>query len=624
MAGNFNVGEWLVDPSTNTISANNQIKHLEPKVMGVLLYLANHAGKVVTKEHLLKIVWADTFVTEHVLKVAISELRKALGDDAKNPRFIQTIPKSGYRLFAPVKFPEQTRESTDDFRPSLTKHNRARRRSTWPLIGIAAVVLIAPVLILLPKVTFKRFFVSDIKSRKINSVAVLPLRNISGNPEDEFFADGMTDQLITDLARIGSLRVISRMSTMKYKGRAKSLPEIARELNVDAVIEGSVFRSEDRIRITIQLIDAATDQHLWAESYEHDSRNIIALQGSLALSIAKQVKAQVAGDRQLMIATARPVDSQAYEVYLKGRFFWNQRSFEGLRKSIEYFEQAIAKEPAFALAYAGLASAHTAIGFNSRVAPHDSYLKAKEAALKAIELDPSLAEAYAVLGAIKHKYELDWAGAETSFQKAIQLNPGYATAYQWYAIFLMSMARFDEALSHLGKAKELDPLSLIIRVDLGWIMYTAGRYDEAITQLRQTFEMDPRFPGSYFLVLAYAKTGRYDEAIDELNRVIGLKGESATYLSLLGYIQALRGKRKEALKIVGELNRRWKGDSSLPYQFALIYAALGDKEEAIKWLEQIHQERSSWQPFLEVEPELESLRQEPGFQDLLRRIRPTK
>ena len=590
--------------------------------MEVLVHLADHSGKVVAKEKLLQFIWGDAFVTEHVLKVAISELRKALGDDAKNPRFIQTIPKSGYRLIASVDVRRESRLSTNSFQPPVAEHGRHSWRS-WRRLGVAALLLVATTLLAL-QFTPKRFFARDSKPRKIDSIAVLPLKNISGDAGDEFFADGMTEQLITDLARIGSLRVISRTSVMQYKDRVKSLPEIARELNVDAVIEGSVLRSGDRIRITVQLIEAATDKHLWAESYERDLRDIIALQGTLALSIASQVKVQVAGDSQLTAATSRPIDPEAYELYLKGRFFWNQRTFEGLRKSVEYFEQALNKEPAFALGHAALASAYTVLGFNSPVAPHDSYPKAKEAALRALDLDPSVGEAHTVLGAIKHKYELDWAGADASFQKAIQLNPSNATAYHWYAIFLMSESRFGEALDHMRKAKELDPLSLIIRVDQGWVLYAAGRYDEAIKQLRQPLEMDPRFPGSYFLVLAYAKQQMYDEAVDELNRVINLKGESATYLSLLGYVQALRGKRDESLKIVEELRRRWKADPSLPYQFALIYTALGDKEQAINWLEHIHRERSSWQPFLEVEPELESLRSEARFQELLRRIRPNK
>jgi TolB-like protein/Tfp pilus assembly protein PilF len=455
-------------------------------------------------------------------------------------------------------------------------------------------------------------------------VAVLPLKDLNGNSEGEYFADAMTDQLITDLARVGSLRVISRTSAMQYKEARKPLPEIARELNVEAVIEGSVLRSGDRVRVTVQLIEAATDQHLWAESYERDLRDIISLQRGLAADAARQVSGRVGREARQTVTGARPVDPLAYEAYIKGRFFWNQRTDEGLRKSVGYFEEALSRDPEYALAHAGLASAYTVLGFNSPLAPHDSYPKARRAALRALELDPSLGEAHTALGAIKHKYDLDWGGAEASYRKALELDPGYATAHQWYAIYLMSRAQFDEALEELRKAQELDPLSLIIRVDRGWVLYAARRYEEAIAELRQAFEMNPRFPGSYFLVLAYAKNRMYDEALAELNRVTGLQGESPVYASLRGYVHALAGRRAEALKVLGELNRSAKENPSMPYQFALLHAALGDEAQAVGRLEQIQRERSSWQPFLSVEPELDGLRAAPRFQALLREIGPPR
>lgn len=616
MEGDFRIGEWLIAPRANTISAGGRVVHLEPKVMGVLAHLAGRAGEVVTKESLLQSVWADAFVTEHVLKVAVSELRKALGDDARSPRFIETIPKSGYRLIAPVSPAAVMEKITAEPAPDA---RRGRRR--WRL---AAAALLLPALLLLAwqLTPLSRLLPAGREPRAINSVAVLPLKDLSGNPEGEYFADAMTDQLITDLARAGSLRVISRTSAMQYKNARKPLPEIARELNVDAVIEGSVLRAGDRVRVTVQLIEAETDQHLWAQSYERDLRDIISLQRGLALDAARQVVGRVGREARQTLSGARPVDPPAYEAYIKGRFFWNQRTDEGLRKSVGYFEEAVGRDPEYALAHAGLASAYTVLGFNSPVAPHDSYPKARRAALRALELDPSLGEAHTALGAIKHKYDLDWDGAEASYRKALALDPGYATAHQWYAIYLMSRARFDEALDELREAQELDPLSLIIRVDRGWVLYTARRYEEAIAELRQTFEMDPRFPGSYFLVLAYAKNRMYEEALTELNRVTGIYGESPVYVSLRGYVHALAGRRPEALKVLEELNRRSRTDHSMPYQFALLHAALGDDAQAVAWLGRIRRERSSWQPFLSVEPELDGLRSALGFQTLLREIGP--
>ena len=617
MEGKFRIGEWLVDLRANTISAGGRVVHLEPKVMGMLAQLAGRPGDVISKESLLQSVWADTFVSEHVLKVAVSELRKALGDDARSPRFIETIPKSGYRLIAPVS-PAAGAADDGPLAASAPKARRAPGR--WKL-G-AAVALLSALLLAWQFAPAGRKAAPGHGPGAIDALAVLPLKNLSGDADGEYFADAMTDQLITDLARAGRVRVISRTSAMQYKEARKPLPEIARELNVDAVIEGSVLRSGDRVRVTVQLIEAATDRHLWAESYERDLRDVIALQRGLADDAARQVMGRVGGGALPASVRARPIDPLAYEAYIKGRFFWNQRTDEGLRSSVGYFEEAVGRDPEYAAAHAGLASAHTVLGFNSPVAPHDSYPKARRAALRALELDPSLGEAHTVLGAIKHKYDLDWEGAEESYLRAIELDPGYATAHQWYAIYLMSRARFDEALGELRRAQELDPLSLVIRVDRGWVLYTARRYDEAIAELRQTFEMNPRFPGSYFLVLAYAKNGMHDEALAELDRVTAVNGDSAVYASLRGYVHALAGRRAAALATLRELERRRGVDHSLPYQFAMLHAALGDQARAVGWLERIHREGSSWQPFLSVEPELDALRSSTRFQALLREVGP--
>jgi TolB-like protein/DNA-binding winged helix-turn-helix (wHTH) protein/Tfp pilus assembly protein PilF len=604
----YRVGPWLVRPDLNSISNDVETVRLEPKVMAVLSHLAQNAGAVVSKDCLLQAVWPDTFVTDQVLKVSISELRKALGDDAREPRFINTIPKKGYQLIAPVSAAET---GGGEARAAAVPRRR--------LIAFAAVSA-ALLLLLAAWGVWMRHRAP--RRGPINSVAVLPLRNLNGDQPEDFFADGMTEALTTSLSRLGGLRVISRTSTMRYRQTSKTLPEIAGELSVGAVVEGSVAREGERVRVSLRLIEAATDRPLWSQDYERELTDVLDLQSDLARDVARGIRGSL-GDGAGPPARARPrVRPEAYEAYLKGRFYWNKRTPEGLRKSIEYYEQALAAQPNFALAYAGLADTHTVLGFYAPSRPQGDYLKAREAALKALSLDDSLAEAHTSLAGVKHKYDTDWSGAAVDFQQAMQLDPGYATARQWYAIYLQSLGRFDEALAELQKAQELDPLSPVMRADRGWILYTARRYDEAISQLREALEFGPSFEATYFLVLAYARKGMYEEALQALGEGEPGQAQTSGHLSLLAHTHALAGRRQAAERILDTLRRRFERGEAAAYDLALVYAALGRKEQALDYLEHIHRERSSWLPFLGVEPELDGLRAEPRFQSLLRQIGP--
>jgi len=458
--------------------------------------------------------------------------------------------------------------------------------------------------------------------RKIRSVAVLPLENLSRDPEQEYFADGMTEQLITDLAQINALKVISRTSVMRYKGARKPLPQIAQELGVDAVVEGSVQRAGDRVRITAQLIDARADQHLWARSYERDLRDVLALQDEVAQAIANELQIELAANGPLRHGSPRPVDPQAYEAFLKGRYYSSKRSAEDLRKSIEYFQSAVEKDPIYAAAYSGMADAYALLGYRGNLPTSEALSKAKTAALKAVALDDSLAEAHASLAFIAETYEWDWPTAEREYKRALELNSGYAESHNWYAGFLMYQGRYEEGIAQAKRARELDPLSLPINNALGGRLLLAGRDSEAIEQIRKTLEMDPNFaPGHNQLGWAYIKEGKYEEAIAEFQKWQVLSGSDPDESVDLGFAYAVGGKKDVARKMLARLKKKRERSFVSPASLAILCGALGEKDEAFAWLDKAYDLRDPQLTFLKVGPKFTPLRSDPRFQDLLRRMR---
>ncbi|HUU14275.1 MAG TPA: tetratricopeptide repeat protein [Terriglobia bacterium] len=456
----------------------------------------------------------------------------------------------------------------------------------------------------------------------IESLAVLPLENLSRDPEQEYFADGMTDELITNLGQIRALRVISRSSIMRYKDKPTPAPQVAKELNVDAVVEGTVLRSAGRVRITAQLIDARNDRHLWARSYERDLRDILALQSDVARSITEEIRIKVTPQEQARIATSRPVNPEAHEAYLKGRFYWNKRTADGLKKSLDYFQQAMEKDPNYAVAYAGLADSYSILADNSFSPPEESYPKARAAALKALEIDDSLAEAHVSLGQILGSYDWDWSGTARELPRAIELNPGYAYAHHLYALFLSGMGRHPEAIAEIKKARELDPLSIRINANVGWLLYFAREYDQALEQLRKALELDPNDIAShYYLGLVYSQKGMHEEAIAASRMAQDLSaGKDLTSDLILAYVYAVAGRRGEALKILAALKNPSRRSYLPPVPVAGVYVGLGDKEEALTWLGKAYAERAADLDMLKVDPRFNPLRSDPRFQDLLRRM----
>ena len=460
----------------------------------------------------------------------------------------------------------------------------------------------------------------------VTSIVVLPLENLSADPSEEYFADGMTDALIGDLARIGELRVISRTSSMHYKGTKKSLPEIARELKVDAVVEGTVQRSGDRVRIRAQLIHAATDQHLWVHTYERDMREIFELQSEIALAIAREVQIKLTPAEQGRLTTPRQrVNPKALEAYLQGRYlFWNKRTEENLQKSIEYFQSAIREDPSYALAYVGLADCYNSLGsvqFGA-LPPKEARSRGQMAAAKALELDSSLAEAHSALGNVQH-YSWEWKAAEQEFKRAIELNPNYANAHNLYASYLMSRGRIDESIAASNRARELDPLSLAISVQRGYLLENARRYNEAIQQLNDVIAVDQNhYQAQWMLGHTYAMNGQLDQAIAAAERAVALSDRAPGALGMLGMIYGLANRRVEANKVLQELltlnERRYVTPAALAY----VYIGLGDKDQAFAWLEKAYEEQSNFLAYLKVVPVADPLRSDPRFNELVRRVGP--
>src|SRR5580658_8409220 len=602
---------------------------VQQQPMKLLQVLLEHPGEVVTRDELRSRVWADESFGDfdQAVNIAIAKLRSAFGDSAENPRFIETLPKRGYRFIADVVVVEPTTgpngpEFAPRGLPATQPGNEiqsvgmpiAPQRWRWIIVALVVVLSLAT------------FFAWRFGSRVpaptgIRSIAVLPLENLSGDASQNYFADGMTDELITDLAQISALRVISRTSVMVYKGARKPLPMIARELNVDAVVEGTVLRSGGQVRITAQLIEASTDKHLWSQSYEGELRDTLALQNRVARAIADQIRVSLTPQEQSALNNVKVVNPEAYESYLKGRYFWNKRTAEGLKVALAYFKQAIEEDPKYAQAYSGLADTYALLGDwqYAVMSPKDAFPKAKAGAIKALELDSSLGEAHNSLAFCLDGFEWDFEAAGKEFQRAIELNPNYATAHHWYAWHLGLLGRYDEAIVEMRKAESLDPLSLIINADLAELLVLAHHYDESIAQSRKTIDMDPNFALAHNqLAQAYLQEHIYDEAVTELKKAVQLSGDSPTCIANLARAYVASGKRSEAEKLLSDLKKRSNSAYSNAPEIAIIYVSLGDTDQAMNWLEKGYEER--FNPGVLLRPGFDPLRSDPRFEDLVRRI----
>jgi TolB-like protein/DNA-binding winged helix-turn-helix (wHTH) protein/Tfp pilus assembly protein PilF len=606
---------------------------VQQQPMKLLEMLLEHPGEVVTREELRGRVWPNESFGDfdQALSIAIAKLRSALGDSADNPQFIETLPKRGYRFIADVSVldadarPKRPESAAGDLPGKEPERNpegaglavapKRRLWSTrWVVFALAALLVSMAILAVL------LFRLRSRAPAGIRSLAVLPLENLSGDPAQNYFADGMTDELITDLAQISALRVISRTSAMVYKGARKPLPQIARELNVDAVVEGTVLRSGDQVRITAQLIEASTDKHLWSQSYEGELRDTLALQNRVASAIADQIRINLTPQEQAALKNVKVVNPNAYESFLKGRYFWNKRTADGLKVAMAYFNQAIEEDPKYAQAYSGLADTYALLGDwqYAVMTPKEAFPKAKAAAIKALELDSALGEAHNSLAFVLDGFDWDLDAGGKEFRRAIELNPGYATAHHWYAWHLSLLGRYDEAIAEMRKAQNLDPLSLIINADLAEILVIAHSYDESMQQSLKTIEMDRNFALAHNqLAEVYIQKHMYDKAVAEMRKAVQLSGNSPTCIANLARAYVLSGKRNEAVQLLNGLKKRPDLGSSSAPEIAIIYASLGDTDQAMNWLEKAYDDR--FNPGVLLRPGFDPLRSDSRFQDLVRR-----
>jgi TolB-like protein/DNA-binding winged helix-turn-helix (wHTH) protein/Flp pilus assembly protein TadD len=631
LAGRLRFGVFEMDLRAGELRKHGLRIRLQEQPFQVLAMLVEHAGEVVTREELQKKLWpADTFVDfDHGLNKAINKIREALSDSSESPRFVETVSRRGYRFLADVKDvaaatvpspelatqPHPVAEARDrpDLAGKLAMPKHPLPPLTWKISVFVLLLLIASL------AGWKRHSWSR-SSPIIRSLAVLPLESLSNDTSQDYFADGMTDELISDLGQISALRVISRTSVMAYKRARKPLPQIAHELNVDAVVEGTVLRSGDQVRITAQLIEASSDKHLWSQSYQGELPDALALQNQVAKAIADEIRINLNPREQAALENVKIVNPQAYESFLKGRFFWNKRTADGLKVALAYFNQAIDQDPKYAQAYSGLADTYALLGDwqYAVMPPKEALPKAKTAAIKALELDSALGEAHNSLAFCLDAFDWDFDSAGKEFRRAIELNPGYATAHHWYAWHLSVLGRYDQAIAELRKAENLDPLSLIINADLAELLVIAHFYDESIRQSRKTIELDPNFALVHNqLAQAYLQKRMNDEAIAELQKAVQLSGGSPTCIAGLARAYAASGKRSEAVKLLSELKKHSNPGYSAASEIAAIYAALGNSDQAMTWLEKAYEER--FNPSVLLRPGFDPLRSDPRFQELVRR-----
>lgn len=646
----YEFGPFLLDPEERLLLRDGKPVALTPKALETLIVLVKRSGHLVEKDFLLKEVWPGTFVEESNLSQNIFTLRKILGQSKDGQQYIETVPRHGFRFLACVteargEGPERRPEALN-LEPTAANKNEAtkqvlqqniipvsvatdERRSRKSFARQVLVILVAVSLLVGVAFALLSLWTARKNSQVVNSlasplaiksVAVLPFKSLSASSGDDYQGMAMADALITRLSNTGQLVVRHTSAVLKYADSQDPLAA-GREQGVDAVLDGNIQRDADRVRVTVRLVRVNDGKPLWADRFDEKFTNIFMVQDAISERVAQGMMLKLTGEEKKQLTKRYTENSEAYQAYLRGRFFWSKRTVPGLRRGAEHFQQAIEIDPTFALAYAGLADSYILLGVYMALSPNDAFPKAKAAVEKALEIDDSVAEAHSSLGAIKLFYEWDWHGAEQQFKRASELNPSYAYARQWNGLNLCAQGRLEEAIAEMKRAQELDPLSLIINTNVGWAYYFARRHDQAIEQHRKTIEMDPNFARVHLrLGLAYMQKAMHREATTEYEKSLNLAGSDPYVMSLLGYAKAVSEHREEAVKVLTQLREMEKQRYVPPYSIALIYVGLGQKDEAFQWLENAFTDHSGAMIYLKVEPMLDSLRSDPRFADLLKRM----
>jgi TolB-like protein/DNA-binding winged helix-turn-helix (wHTH) protein/Flp pilus assembly protein TadD len=661
--------DYELDLRPRRLRRGSHVLKLERIPLEILVLLLEHRDETVTRDQIVSRIWGQgVFLdTDNSIRGAVRKLRQVLKDDAEAPRFIQTITGQGYRFIAPVinpteasgvvaskRDPAAVTSSERNFGSELDGWLQARRlrlvdeegidldhghssetaahadtahaqpilSSRRPFVVAAVALTLVCLVVLLAVWALRRAPSVPVDSTRRTVLAILPFENLSGDPDQEFFSDGLTEEMIAQLGKLNRdrLRVIARSSVAKYKGTKLTAKEMGRELNADYLIQGSVRRWSDRVRITVQLIEADNQTDLWTESYDRELKDVVAVQDSVVQSIAGQIHIALTGEQKAALSNSGHTPPEAYLAYLKGRYYWNKRTGDSIEKAEPYFQQAIDRDPTYAAAYSGLADCNSGLAWHGFRAPADALPKAYAAARKAVEIDPQSAEAHASLGLVlSHRW--DWVGAEAEFKRALELDPQYANAHHWYGDYLSIKGRHQDAISEARRALELDPVNLMISTWVGFRYYMARDYSAAIQQNRESVELDPNFAAAHLqLGRDYVQAGIYGEGVNEVKKAVTLSGGNPLYTAQLAVALAAKGRRIEALAIAKELEAASKKRYVSPYGLAQIYAALGSKDDTCKWLQAAYDDRAVWMGYLAVDPTFERYRSDQRFQELLRRV----
>ena len=655
---------YEVDLHPRRLRRGSHVLKLERIPLEILVLLLEHSDEIVTREQIVSRIWGQgVFLdTDNSIRGAIRKLRQVLKDDAETPRFIQTVTGQGYRFIASVVNPKEASvaETSEREAPAVTNSDRnlvseldgwlqarrlrlveqdqdhpaekaahaetahePRNRSAHRqlLVGAVACLAVACVMAILAVWAWRRAANPTTALSRKTVLAVLPFENLSRDPDQEFFSDGLTEEMIAQVGKLNrdQLTVVARSSVAKYKGSKLAAKEIGKELSADYLLQGSVRRWSDRVRITVQLIRAQNQTDLWTESYDRELKDVLAVQDSVVRSIAGQIHIALTEEQKTRLASSRQTQPEAYVAYLKGRYYWNKRTGDGMQKAGQYFEQAIHTDPTYAAAYSGLSDCNSGLAWHGFKAPAEALPKAYAAARKAIEINPQSAEAHASLGLVlSHRW--DWAEAEVEFRRALELDPQYANAHHWYGDYLSIKGHHDEALSEARRAMEVDPLNLMISTWVGLRYYLARNYSAAIEQNRESIELDPTFAAAHLLLGEdYVQAGAYVEGVNELKKAAILSG-SPLYTAQVAVALAAAGRKHEALRIAHELETTSSKRYVSPYGLAQIYATLNHKDDTFKWLQAAYDDRAVWMGYLGVDPIFDRYRSDPRFQGLLRRI----